>query len=276
MEPKEYLIGEMSEILGVSTDTLRFYEKKGILNPKKKQNRYRYYTEEDIKNFMWILYNRKLNFSLDEISGWKGQDSDHFAADFRGNVFQKIEEEQDILLHHRRILKRLSMTLKDIDTVNIHLNQYSIKDFPDAYIVKTSPDYISSVEEWYKVSSCIPGLDMTYFYTHYRLEGKNIMTGGTDLMLYAENAPSVDASYPLGSCPRTEPRPCVYTIVKTETSELSEDIFYEMKAWARKKGLEAENRACSNIVMCRDGEFSPFYYHEIYIPLERDTAREML
>lgn len=274
MESKEYLIGKMSEVLGVSTDTLRFYEKKGILNPKKKQNRYRYYTEDDIKNFMWILYNRKLNFSLNEISDWKGLDSDHFEERFRGDVFRKIEEEQDILRHHSRVLKRLSRTLKDMDAVGLHLNQYSLKDFPDAYIVKKSPDYIAFLEGWYRAASCIPGFDMAYFYTHYHLNGKHILPGETDLLLYTENVPSADTSYPFWDCPRTEPRPCVYTIVKTESGELSDNIFYEMKAWARKKGLKTENRACSNLVMFRDGGFSSFYYNEIYIPLTKDTAGE--
>ena len=31
MKRREYLIGDMSEIVGISRDTLRFYEKKGII-----------------------------------------------------------------------------------------------------------------------------------------------------------------------------------------------------------------------------------------------------
>ena len=36
IKQREYLIGDMSEIVGVSRDTLRFYEKKVILNDIKK------------------------------------------------------------------------------------------------------------------------------------------------------------------------------------------------------------------------------------------------
>lgn len=33
MEAKEYRISEIAEILGVSADTLRLYEKQGLLHP---------------------------------------------------------------------------------------------------------------------------------------------------------------------------------------------------------------------------------------------------
>lgn len=41
IKQREYLIGDMSEIVGVSRDTLRFYEKKGIIKARKKENGYR-------------------------------------------------------------------------------------------------------------------------------------------------------------------------------------------------------------------------------------------
>ena len=44
-----FLIGEVSEYLGVSRDTLRYYDKDNILKPSIiGKNGYRYYTIEDI------------------------------------------------------------------------------------------------------------------------------------------------------------------------------------------------------------------------------------
>ena len=70
IKQREYLIGDMSEIVGVSRDTLRFYEKKGIIKARKKENGYRYYLEEDLFRLMVILYKRKMNDSLEEIEGY--------------------------------------------------------------------------------------------------------------------------------------------------------------------------------------------------------------
>ena len=47
-----YKIGDVSRILGISTDLLRYYEKKGVVKPQKDQsNDYRYYDTWDI-NFL--------------------------------------------------------------------------------------------------------------------------------------------------------------------------------------------------------------------------------
>ena len=35
---KQYLIGEASELTGLSRDTLRFYEKKGLIRSERKEN----------------------------------------------------------------------------------------------------------------------------------------------------------------------------------------------------------------------------------------------
>ena len=40
----KYKIGDVARILGISTDLLRYYEKKGVVRPvKDKANDYRYY-----------------------------------------------------------------------------------------------------------------------------------------------------------------------------------------------------------------------------------------
>ena len=41
---KQYTIGDVSKRLGISRDSLRFYEKKGIITPQKLENGYRCYT----------------------------------------------------------------------------------------------------------------------------------------------------------------------------------------------------------------------------------------
>lgn len=51
----------------LSVDTIRFYEKEGILNPKRLVNGYRFYDEQCEKNIKLILVFKELGFSLQEI-----------------------------------------------------------------------------------------------------------------------------------------------------------------------------------------------------------------
>ncbi len=54
---KYYKISEVAELLGLSTPTLRFWEKKfTILKPKRNQHGVRLYTPEDIETIRLVLF----------------------------------------------------------------------------------------------------------------------------------------------------------------------------------------------------------------------------
>lgn len=55
MDTQEYFIGDAANLTGVSRDTLRLYEKKGLITIRKKENGYRYFTEDDIYYLSDIL-----------------------------------------------------------------------------------------------------------------------------------------------------------------------------------------------------------------------------
>ena len=72
MAQKTYRIGDVANLMGLSRDTLRYYEKRGVLSSKKEENGYRYYTEEDIYRLFSILYQRKMDIGLDDLEQiWK-------------------------------------------------------------------------------------------------------------------------------------------------------------------------------------------------------------
>ena len=62
-----YLINKVSKISGVSVRTLHHYDEIGLLSPRKYDNGYRYYTEEDLTVLQAILFYKYLGFPLKEI-----------------------------------------------------------------------------------------------------------------------------------------------------------------------------------------------------------------
>lgn len=64
-----YRIGEISECLGVSIDTLRYYEKIGLL-PKvaRSASGIRQYNDQDLARLRFIRRAQAMNFSLSEIA----------------------------------------------------------------------------------------------------------------------------------------------------------------------------------------------------------------
>ncbi|SHE14789.1 Mercuric resistance operon regulatory protein [Chlamydia abortus] len=66
---KLYSIQEVSQILGMSKDKLRYYDRIGIVSPSREDNRYRRYSKEDLIDLMNVQIMQYADFSLDEIRG---------------------------------------------------------------------------------------------------------------------------------------------------------------------------------------------------------------
>ncbi|MDR2461560.1 MAG: Cd(II)/Pb(II)-responsive transcriptional regulator [Deltaproteobacteria bacterium] len=65
---KHLSIGQLAAKTGCQPITVRFYEKKGLMNsPARQANNYRYYTEKDVEQLFFIRHCRYHGFSLDEI-----------------------------------------------------------------------------------------------------------------------------------------------------------------------------------------------------------------
>lgn len=64
----QYLISQLAKMANLSTDTIRFYEKKKLIQPNfRANNQYRYYDESALKRLLFIKRCRALNMSLKEI-----------------------------------------------------------------------------------------------------------------------------------------------------------------------------------------------------------------
>lgn len=60
-------ISEAAKLLGISTDTIRYYEKEGVIYPKRiSQNNYRDLDNKDVISLLACLYNRKIGYSMKE------------------------------------------------------------------------------------------------------------------------------------------------------------------------------------------------------------------
>ncbi len=64
-----YTIGEISKIVNVSPNTLRYYDEIGLLKPSliQNNNQYRYYSDMQIKKLVFILELKQYGFTLGEI-----------------------------------------------------------------------------------------------------------------------------------------------------------------------------------------------------------------
>ncbi|WP_213614596.1 MerR family transcriptional regulator [Paenibacillus lactis] len=66
---KQYSIQEVSRMLGIPKDTLRYYDRIGVVSPSRGHNSYRKYSRDDIVDLMNIQIMQYADFSLEEIKG---------------------------------------------------------------------------------------------------------------------------------------------------------------------------------------------------------------
>jgi len=62
-----WTVKQMAEKTGFAVDSLRYYDKLGIVTPKRKENGYRYYSERDYVLLQYVAVMKYANFSLSEI-----------------------------------------------------------------------------------------------------------------------------------------------------------------------------------------------------------------
>lgn len=61
-------IGELAKQVGVSVQTVRFYERRQLMPvPRRRDSGYRIYGPSDLQRLRFILQAKKLGFSLDEV-----------------------------------------------------------------------------------------------------------------------------------------------------------------------------------------------------------------
>lgn len=271
MSKQEYLIGDVASMMGVSRDTLRFYEKKGILAVRKKENGYRYYTDEDIFELSSIFYHRKMNMGLDEIESLRTSDSSYQSNAIFAD--QKIREEEEKILKHQQTLVRLHLFRDECRKIERHLNRFSIKDFPDAYVIGTCASLQEGLRQWFYLSQKTPGLDMAYTYDFYDYckngDKTSLEFKHSSLLFYKELIRDLRLSLDFGSCPSAQKSRCLYTIVESDSRTPGTELADAMMDWGEQQGLQPKRLLVSDYIMhgTRDGQFT--YYLELYIPLSR-------
>ncbi|HYV10793.1 MAG TPA: heavy metal-responsive transcriptional regulator [Pyrinomonadaceae bacterium] len=111
--------GELAELTGVSRDSLRHYERKGVLpRPLRGQNGYRRYPPEALQRVQLVRRALSVGFTLDELAKvLKVRDAGGAPCEeVRKLAAQKLLNVQDQLRELTALRDDLQETLKDWDT----------------------------------------------------------------------------------------------------------------------------------------------------------------
>ncbi|MBK5254105.1 MAG: MerR family transcriptional regulator [Peptostreptococcaceae bacterium] len=121
---KYFKVGEVAKLLGVSTDALRLYDKKGILSPiKNENNNYRSYTVSDFICLDYIVSLRKLHMpliALNKLINHSSIESERKAViNQEEAIRKKITELNKLLLAVKDFREDLDQVIDELNTFKV-------------------------------------------------------------------------------------------------------------------------------------------------------------
>ena len=107
-------IGAVAAAAGVNVETIRFYQRKGLLSePTRRYGQIRRYGESDVARVQFVKSAQRLGFSLEEIAGLlKLEDGTH-CDEARAMAEQKLDDVHAKLRNLRRMESALRRLVAD-------------------------------------------------------------------------------------------------------------------------------------------------------------------
>ncbi|MDF2802896.1 MAG: regulatory protein MerR [Anaerocolumna sp.] len=139
-----YKINEICKLYGIGADSLRYYEKIGVLNPKRDKNSYRLYSLKDIYKLNIIRDLRQLDFSMLQIK-------EYLDCQSLDNTLELLKEEEKLIQNQ---LAKLNATKQIIGkriadlyaAAQTTVDHFSLKSYTDRPCLQLNT-YITRDEE---------------------------------------------------------------------------------------------------------------------------------
>jgi MerR family mercuric resistance operon transcriptional regulator len=107
--PENLSIGAFAKAAGVNVETIRFYQRKGLLRePDRPYGSIRRYSGADVARVRFVKSAQRLGFSLDEIADLLLLEDGQHCAEAREQAERKLIDVREKLAHLTRIERALS------------------------------------------------------------------------------------------------------------------------------------------------------------------------
>jgi len=142
----KYRIGDVARILGISTDIIRYYEKKGVVSPvKDRLNDYRYYDTWDINYLIDCLWFKKFGFGIEEIAGIV---TDCSYDQLLNLMMDKSEEMEDALRMQEMLLECMKSHCRSLESITDFMGVCDVCESPEivCYLNRYNQTYDNRME----------------------------------------------------------------------------------------------------------------------------------
>ena len=110
----------VEELVGITGKNIRFYEEQGLIHPRRAENGYREYEQEDVHRLMQIKLLRKLGVSIEEIRR---------LFDGKISLSDCLDRHQSELEHQKETLSQMEAVSEQIITSRLSLENLPVESY---------------------------------------------------------------------------------------------------------------------------------------------------
>ncbi len=147
----KYSIGDVSQLCNISKKALRYYDKIGLICPKRQDyNNYRYYTHESLLAVPVIKYYKQMGFTLDEMRSFIEGNIPSVYRTIRNSFRAKMQELENSLEELRRkhvaVKDWYELILEAEAVIDNNTHEVSIKYIKPAHYLFLDQSYDANIK----------------------------------------------------------------------------------------------------------------------------------
>ncbi|GAA0790893.1 hypothetical protein GCM10008910_01170 [Faecalicatena orotica] len=259
-----YRANDIYKNLGLTRETLRYYEEIGLIEPQRNKNsQYREFTFEDASRLMSIDFYKKRGFTPLEIKELMESGERNGIT----SLSRKISEVENNIRIQQRILKRLAETKFFCEYAALSSKLFTVKELP-LYLVLETFDAVSSLNDYKDrvlafmdlpeddiLSSLVRAV--TFDQTGYK---------GTKMCLVRRAVKEVQA----GEKTYLESGKCLHTVLEADSHDdsIMEKMFFAAYGWAEEHKETFKGVVYIFIRFVELSGHTERNFYEVFIPLE--------
>lgn len=260
-----HTIHEVAALLGISTDTIRLYEKEGLVTPlRNPDNGYRYYESDQIHRIMGVYLYRQLNVSMCEI---KSAVTASTFSDVSSQFSEFIEKREAKIQSLQNEIEKLRFMQHHIERLTAGIGTCSLQSLPLGYIVYQQ-DYAEL--RYHELKDVFNSPSFSFGNFCYTLSQTSRQHYQTDALRFVIREPMMEltnlnphkAFFPVQtSCQ------CLYTVCSFPADRPLEWNFDIVFDFAEKNGYQCSPDGYAFYVYSLMGEEGITNFYEVYLPI---------
>lgn len=268
-----YSVGEMAEYFGVSRDTLRLYDKMGIISPEKNEgNGYRVYSRADFICLDYVMRLKSLGMPLEDIKMMINDCTIETAEAMMQVqdklIDEKIRELKSLQLMVRDYQKSFSNTIMQMGQITVEASPLMIYKDIGSSMKDTMAAFNRLTREHIPKFTFIIQKE-NFFNTELDLTDQNVRNKIMDyaMTLLDDELLSQQDDFPKDAFQVVEPMKCVHAILRFYTNRDYSDLG-RVRNYILENGYEVAGPVMMRMVSARNNMKLNVDYYDLWLPIE--------